>query len=338
MKTNRQKLLSTLSLVKAGLASKEMIEQSTSFVFSNGRVFTYNDEIAISHPLDLDLEGAVSAAELLGLLSKAKDEELDLEVSGEGLLVTGKKFKAQIKLAAEITLPLGEVQIPDAFLPLPDKFAEAVKFCLFSASSDMTKPALTCIHATEFWVESCDNFRLTVRYFDEHRYFPDPILIPLNAARELVSIRPIEYAVKGGWVHFCTEEDTLFSCRTYADLQYPNLDALMDVPEGGEVKFPSDMKEMIGRAGVFSASKIKTDERVRVGIAEGKLTIKGEGDAGKFEESSRVRYSGEPTHFYIAPQFLASVLELTDEAVVGVDRLKFEGNDFIHVVSLLGGE
>jgi len=338
MKTNRQKLLSTLALVKAGLASKEMIEQSTSFVFADGRVFTYNDEIALSHPIDLKLEGAVSASELLGLLSKAKDDELDLEVSAEGLLVAGKKFKAQIKLAAEITLPLGEVQIPDAFLPLPKEFAAAVKFCLFSASSDMTKPALTCIHATIDRVESCDNFRLTVRYFDEKKYFPEPLLIPLNAAKELAGFAPIEYAVKGGWIHFRTADDTLFSCRTYADLKYPDLWAFMELAEGGELKFPSDMREMLGRAGVFSASKIKTDERVRIGVSEGKLTIKGEGDAGRFEESSRVRYAGEPTHFYIAPQFLASVLELTDEALVGADRLKFEGDDFVHVVSLLGGE
>lgn len=338
MKTNREQLLKDLSLVKAGLASKEQIEQSTSFVFSKGRVYTYNDEIAVSHPTDIDLYGAVMANEFMSLLNKCTDEELDLaEVKG-GLSIQGKKFDAEIKLEVEITLPLDEFKIPSDFKPLPKDFAQAVKFCLFSCSGDLTKPALTCVHATVDRVESCDNFRLTVRYFDEGtNYFPEPLLLPFNAAKELTSFPAVEYAVENGWIHFRTEEDTVFSCRTFQDIEYPDLHKFMDM-EGAVLKLPSDLKEVLERASIFSANKIKSDQRIKVNLTEGKLTVFGEGDAGWFEESCRVRYKGCDTCFEINPDFMISILDLSDDAEVGVDRLKLESEDFVHVVYLLAAK
>ena len=47
MKINRKDLIKVLKKVQPGLASQEIIEQSGAFVFTDGRVFTYNDEIAV---------------------------------------------------------------------------------------------------------------------------------------------------------------------------------------------------------------------------------------------------------------------------------------------------
>ena len=48
MKINKKELQEALERVKPGLASRELIEQSTSFAFMRDRVVTYNDEISIS--------------------------------------------------------------------------------------------------------------------------------------------------------------------------------------------------------------------------------------------------------------------------------------------------
>lgn len=337
MKINRVELINILSAVKPGLATEERIEQSTSFVFQNGRVVTYNDEVAVSHPVNMDIEGAISAKEFLALLSKLKDDSVELTVSGSELRVNGKKARAGIKMIAEIALPINEIQEPKTWEPLPEGFAEAIKFCIFSCSKDLTSPALTCLHVHKDKIESCDNFRITIRYLDAS-YFNEAILLPASAAKDLINYNVTEYAKVGGWLHFRTKADTVFSCRTYGDLEYPNLERFLEI-DGGALKFPEDTKESLARAGIFSTSGAgKGEERVKIVLSDGLMVVHGEGDTGWFEESSRVRYKGGDTHFEITPSFLEVVLSLTDEATVGNDRLKFEGDNFVHVVSLLEGK
>ena len=78
----KAELIKALEAVRPGLANKEMIEQSTSFAFMKDRVVTYNDEISISYPIqDLDLTGAIKAEELYAFLSKAKTEDIDVEIT-----------------------------------------------------------------------------------------------------------------------------------------------------------------------------------------------------------------------------------------------------------------
>ena len=90
---NRKELLGALSAVRPGLANKEVMEQSCSFVFDGGMVCTYNDEIAVSHPVPEGISGAVRASELFSLLSKFPDEEIGVEVTEAELVVSGKKRK-----------------------------------------------------------------------------------------------------------------------------------------------------------------------------------------------------------------------------------------------------
>ena len=78
MKIATSKIKEALAIVKPALANKEILEQTTSFAFLNGRVVTYNDEISISHPFESDFEGAVKAEELYGLLSRTTKEEVSL--------------------------------------------------------------------------------------------------------------------------------------------------------------------------------------------------------------------------------------------------------------------
>jgi len=204
MKVKRTEVLDALSRVEPGLAAKEIVEQSQSFVFVDGDVLTFNDEIAIAHPLDVGIQGAVKADEFYKLMSKLKEDELDITTDGGELRVKGQKKEAGIRMEAEITLPLKEIAPPKKWTQLPSKFCDALKFCIFSTSTDMTKPALTCLYVNDTSVVSCDNFRLT-RYSmgDEAKgLFPAPFLLPAAAARQLLKYAPKKYAIVGGWIHF----------------------------------------------------------------------------------------------------------------------------------------
>ena len=91
---NKTNLQTALEIVKPGLASKELIDQSTSFAFMGDRVVTYNDDISVSHPIEgLNITGAVKADKLYALLNKLKQEEIEVEIcGGEILLKSGTCF------------------------------------------------------------------------------------------------------------------------------------------------------------------------------------------------------------------------------------------------------
>ena len=72
---NREELTKALTSVKAGLADKDIVEHSTSFVFTKGVVITYNDEVSVRYPLDLGVEGAVAASPVLAFLGRVRVED-----------------------------------------------------------------------------------------------------------------------------------------------------------------------------------------------------------------------------------------------------------------------
>ena len=56
---NRELFLEQLESVQPGLSTREIIEQSSCYVFRGGEVITFNDEIACSQKCDIGIEGAV---------------------------------------------------------------------------------------------------------------------------------------------------------------------------------------------------------------------------------------------------------------------------------------
>jgi DNA polymerase III sliding clamp (beta) subunit (PCNA family) len=331
MKIERKKLIETLAKVQPGLASKEIIEQSKSFVFKGGKVQTYNDEISVSAKTDLDIEGAVKAEELYKLLNKSQAKEVDLEATDSELQLKTKASRAGIVLESEINLPLDQISKPGKPQPLPEDFKEAVKFCLFSVSSDMTKPVLTCLYVTGLIVTSCDNFRLTAK--DMKTTIKDKFLLPSAAAKELLKYEPTHYSVSDAWIHFKCEGGVVFSCRTY-EKEYPDVSGLLDV-KGKKIKFPKRTKGMLDRASVFATTEFSQDSQVEVTVKDGTMMIHGKGEGGWFKEKSKVEYKGKEVKFTVNPDFLSQMLDILDEATVGENSLKLEGEGFVHVVSLM---
>ena len=64
MKVLRKKLLEELQIADIGLAAKPTIQQSDCYVFQNGEVITYNDEVACHTKCSLGITGAVNAKKL----------------------------------------------------------------------------------------------------------------------------------------------------------------------------------------------------------------------------------------------------------------------------------
>jgi DNA polymerase III sliding clamp (beta) subunit (PCNA family) len=330
MKIKRSLLLEALKAVQPGLAAKELVAQSESFVFADGRVFTYNDEIAVSHPIDIDLEGAVPAKAFYALINKVKTDEISLDIKGGELLLAGSKAKAGLRIETEVILPLEQLGMPTDWIELPETFCTAVQACLFSASTNEQQAILTCIHIIESFVESCDNHRITQYNMgkDSELSFPEELLIPAVAAKDIITHEPVEYALTEGWIHFRNEKDVTFSCRYFMG-EYPDYTPFLDV-EGCGAELPTTLPEVLDRAGVMGDG-----ERVSLILDNNELIVTTENESGWFEESIDIAYKGDAIEFDIQPEFMKAILKLNGVVTIGDGAIRFDSENFIHVVKIL---
>lgn len=333
MKIKRTELQKALEVVKPGLSSKELIEQSTSFAFIKGRVVTYNDEISISHPVsDLKISGAIKAEELYNLLGKIKEEEIDFVLQESEILIKAGRVKAGITLQQEILLPLQEIGELSTWKPLPTNFATQLRFIIPAASTDMSKPLLTCIHARKEGVlEATDNFRLMTTSLNKELSGKE-FLIPATSAVQVAKLNPTHVANSNGWIHFKTKEDTIISCRIFEDV-YPDIAPHLKV-KGNEIAFPASVKESLERAEVFAKRQNYLDAEVSILIKENRIKVKGQSESGWFEEEINMKYSGDPIEFRITPFFLKDMLNQTSTAIISESKIKFTGEDWQYVAVL----
>lgn len=332
MLVNREKLLQAFEAVSAGLAARELIEQSSCFVFKGGRLLTFNDEVAcsIESPVK-EIEGAVVAKPLVELLSKLSEEELDI-TAGEGKFrVKGKGRRAEIIMDAEVTLPVGSIEEPTEWVKLDADFLEGLSIVqAVAATGKDANFNLTCVHIHPEWVEACDNFQ-AARY-PLKTGIKKSCLIRQAAIKHVPALGMTEMAEGTSWVHFRNPAGLMLSCRRWQE-EYENLEAIFDC-DGEAATLPGGLAEAVDKAKIFSSENTENDQ-VFVKMKDGKLLIRGEGASGKFEEQKAVKFNGDIS-FLIAPKLLVEITKRTNECTVGQGRLKVSSGLKFQYVSCLG--
>ena len=338
MKLERKKLLDVLKVVKLGLAKEDLVGQSSSFVFTGETVHTFSDEIMISHPLETEFTGAVEGKELHDILSKMKEEQVNVEVVDGELLIKGKKRKAGIRMYEASDLPenMADSVSKLKWKKLPANFIEQAKRAMFCVSKSSALLTLTCIHCKDDIVESCDNMRML--RCEMKGSLDDELLIPGNVVGELIKIAPKdlkEYALKKNWIHFKLPDGAIFSSRLI-DGNFPDLDRILEDDKGKTVSFPKELKSILDKAAVFTSSQEgESGELVEISFDKDSFTLKGEGNTGWYEEEGEVEYKGKLFSFHVNINFLKEIAGSMDKAIVGKDKLRLEGKGFTHVVVLL---
>lgn len=328
MKVKRQELLDALVSVRSGLDQREVIEQSNHFGFRDGKVWTYNDEIAVCIDSPIELDGAVLAGPLLALLGRLDDEELEMTTTEGELRFKGKRGRrGGVKMAEEVTLPIDSVETPDEWKELPAEFVDAIKVAAPSCGRDESRFVLTCLHVGPDVVEATDNFQMT-RYPLETG-FDKSTLIPSGSVRNILGLDLREFALTDSWAHFKDSRGLVYSCRAYFE-DYPDLSPFEDF-EGEETTLPDGLQDATQRAEVFTASATLEDALV-VSIKEGVLTLRGENESGWYEETTKVSFEGDALEFSISPTLLRDLVKKTKTATVGEGRIKVETDHYRHTV------
>jgi len=338
MQINKKQLQEALEIVKPGLAGKELIEQSTSFAFMNGKVVTYNDEISISHPVEgLELEGAVLAENLYKFLSKIKKDEIELSVEDNEIILTSGKAKAGLTLQSEIKLPLDEeLNEKGKWQKLPDDFIRDISFVMTAAGSNMSQPLLTCVHVNKNgYTEASDGYRLA-RHELATEMPTGTFLIPATSVVEVSKLKPppTRIAEGKGWIHFRNPAGTIISCRLFGEDKYKNMTPFLEI-KGTKLLLPDKLDEVLARAMVFSKRDHILEEEIVISIKKGILLMKAKADSGWFEEEVDMKdFTGDPIRFVITPYLLKGILSETRGCELVHNKIKFEGQGWVYISAL----
>ena len=331
---NRQDFIDALTKVKPGLANKEIVEQSTHFLFDDDKIWTYNDQITIMQKFDSGLIGAVKADSFFKLLNKLPDEQISVSAEeGKIKILAGEKIKANIKIDPDIKI--NPIPVPGTnskkWEKLPDNFDKAIAFSSFSASRNFIRPELTCLYVTGEYVIGCDTFRGTKYKLSSK--MEQEFLLPAMAGKELSNYNPYKVISDEGWLHFVNKENTTFSCRTYPDETYPEQIWEFFKVEGEEVVLPVDFLDAIARAEVLLTADFDLDRIVSLVIENNQILCFSEGDYGDFEESAKIKYQGLKLDVKVHPVLLSEILKHLQTVVIG-ERLLFKGENFLHAICL----
>ena len=126
MKINTKEFIRVLNLIKPALGDKAIVEITTHFVFTGENVITYNDKISIIHPFETDFKCTVSADPLYKVLSKIKDETIEVILEENELKIISSNVKSGLVVnidGSEITLPVG-LDIDKKWKNLPTDFLD----------------------------------------------------------------------------------------------------------------------------------------------------------------------------------------------------------------------
>lgn len=331
MTVNKNELLHALEVTKGGLAAKAIIEQSTCFVFTGGKVITFNDEISISHPIEVGFVGAVNALELLAFVNKVKGDSFEITAQENELLLKSGRSKAGLIFQSEITLPVEEVAEIENWKALPKDFTKALNFTMGACSNDMTRPILTCVHINQAVIEGSDSYRIA--HWDLSKKLPTkPFLLPATTCTKLVRMKLTHVSLTEGWAHFKTEENSVISCRIMFE-SFPDTSSWLQV-KGKALTFPKNILEILDRASIFSKRDFALDETVMLKITNKKILIRSESESGWFEETTKIEFDGPDLDFSITPYLLRDILNQSSTAEIDGTKLLFKGENWKYLTTL----
>lgn len=332
IKVNRAEFLRTLESVQPGLSPRDITEQSSCFVFQDGMVYTYNDEVSCraKSMLPKNMEGAVQAAPLLTMLGKYKEDHVSVGMTKSRFNIFGKGRSTWVTKEAKIAMQLENVDTPKkgSWQDIAPEFSEAIGLVQECAGKDEDTFALTCIHLHPNWIEAGDNDQLT-RYRIKTGV-DKPVLIKRDAIKHIVPLAMTEMSVSATWVHFRNPSGLIVSCRRWHE-KYPDWTPYFNV-KGTKTSLPKGLVAACDMASVFSQEN-ETDT-VKLHVKKGKLLLEAEGVSGGHKERKKLEYNGRPMTFLIGPKLLAEVVKKQNDCTMSDTALLVDGGHWKFVASL----
>lgn len=322
----KKELLESLKMCMPGIESgNNTIQGADSFIFHNGKIFTYNDNISVTVPINQEglleegIEGAVKAEEFFKIVSKFPSDEIKFSVGENGtwLLKCGKAKAEMVLLDFDFESRINTIT-PEkkGWIDLNEDFALGVGSCKMSVN----KTQVSGIYFSGNDIVSTDGNQMNC-YIMKETELP-AFWISDNSANELLKLKKlIAMQIQGPWVHFKAEDGTIFSIKTLqGNYPYKTIKNVIDTsdPEKATLhaKFPKELFNAIDRAVSFSID-ISEHSAVRLVISKEKIEVSSERNSGKYNEKvsweEKIDSEFEPFTVYVDAQMMEFVAQRTIE-------------------------
>ena len=335
MKVNKAKLIQAFDAVIPGLATRDVLTQARSFIFYGGRLFTYNDKVAVSvdMPEGWEFEGAVKASELHRVIKKMDAEEVEVTVEEGTLVISCGRTRVEAKTEADYQRYHEQMGLPGKWLAIPPPVIGALRRGVTCASKSFARPILMFIHVKGDRVSSTDNFRLLVSTLKGVK-MPE-FLVPAAIISDITTFKCTHIGRSEGWIHFKNEQEAVYSARTMTG-DYPDLGALMNI-EGDHLEFPAGLTVALDRA-MEALDPKAIHPAVEIAVKNNVMQLVGSGPFTTVRERFKVVFDGS-TSFVINPSLLQDAIKLAASCTVG-ERMIAIGDEklgFQHVIALQVG-
>lgn len=347
-KIDRKELLEVCKALVPGLATSEMIDQATHFVFFNDTIATYNDQICVIVPFYTGLECSVKAKYFHKLIDLVDSDSVVLsQVKRDNenyVTVKGKGFNFKLSAVEEGSVReyIKSIDLDSiTWKALPDWVLDAFSLCSFSIASSAIILHLTgiCVSGTD--VLSSDRFRIS--WFKSKKKLGQDFIIPGKSIPHLIKHDPTHYCIGDGWIHFKNAMGIIFSVVLIAE-EYPDVKSFFNVELKEENKIQIDrakFKTVIHRSKVLLDEVDWIDKKVKLHFEGKEVRCFSEQEgAGSFEEFITLKSAidGEFT-ITVNPEFLEQALErVVDIYYVDNSRVVLTSSNFKHVISLVKEE
>jgi hypothetical protein len=330
MKVNRKELLQQLKAVSPGFEKNLSFDDLPRFMFHNGKVSAFRDGMYCTIDCCLKLMVAVPADAFLRLLGKMTEEEIAIAHVEDILQVVGKNKRAKLVVQDVDELLIEDMNIPDEWRVLPEEFVIAIKHMIPCAGKDDEVDDLSKhIHIHPEWVEASDGFQIGRQTFETG--FEKPVLILAETLKRILGCDMQEVSEDDAWLHFLNPLGLQISCRKCDDNQYQDFGDVFE-REGIKTKMPKRMIGSLDLAAIFSEGECQN--QVHVKIEDSRVTIKGIGTIGTYEERQKVNYNGDVLSFLVSVDSFRDVLSKAKTCEVGDDFLKVEDGNFVFMTQL----
>jgi hypothetical protein len=339
MQINRTTLLSALERCLPGLAGrKDFIESYMNFSFDNTRIVTYNESVAVSVPIETGLTCSVPAKQVYNVLKKLDTPELDIELDGSQLKITGPKIKAAINVLQDDKIRTATQAMIDflTWKPLPNDFQQAVEQCGISTDMTSLMPWMKTLNIKGNRVLSADSHRISQFIMgdtieDDHH---EETHIPFSSISGAIGQEFVEYSVTKEWFHLRASDGLVYSAKLMELENVPEMDKYFNIT-GDDFVLPEDSSKVIDLVAVMSEDAKGTTKWVKISITSKKVTFRCERQGtGWIEQELPTEYIGLPVSFMLNPISAENILKYTRNITLSDKYCIFKHNNFQHIIAL----
>lgn len=294
MTIDRKEFLKALKEAMPGIDSGNVVlEGADTFIFNNGFIHSFNDNISVSIPFEIKnknnelVNGNLKGKDLYDLLNRYHGDKIKLIPKNDIWIFQSENARAELTLLnnniSEQIANLIDKKMK--WQTLPSNFIEAISICQFSKN----KSVLAGIFINDNIVNSTDEIR--INWYEMKESINGTFWLSDNAIKELIKLtNPKEYCISDSWVHFRTENKTIFSCKRLTDDKYP-IDKMRDLVESHKKekndlsnKLPEALMDAVNRAAALSQN-IDNFDTIRLTFNKDFIEVFSQRTSGKYTEN-----------------------------------------------------